>query len=92
MTARVRGNSMRIVRRDSVDPLDCDSPLLGRLFAARGLVSIEELDHSLQGLLPPSALKGIDSAAEIVCAAIEAEASILVVGDFDADGATSCVV
>ena len=92
MTARVRGNSMRIVRRDSVDPLDCDSPLLGRLFASRGLVSIEELDHSLQGLLPPSALKGIDSAAEIVCAAIEAEASILVVGDFDADGATSCAL
>ena len=38
----------RIVRRDSVSPIDCESPLLGRLFAARGLESAIELDHSLR--------------------------------------------
>ena len=80
------------VRRDSVSPIDCESPLLGRLFAARGLESAIELDHSLHaGLLRPLA-KGIHEAAEIVATAIEAESTILIVGDFDADGATSCAL
>ena len=92
MTDTIRGISKRIVRREPVNPIDSDSPLLGRLFAARGLVSAGELDHSLKGLLPPDTLKDISDAADIVCTAIEAEAAILVIGDFDADGATSCAL
>jgi single-stranded-DNA-specific exonuclease len=92
MTGTMRGIGKRIVRRDSVSPIDCESPLLGRLFAARGLESAIELDHSLRGLLPPSGLRGIHEAAEIVATAIEAESTILIVGDFDADGATSCAL
>ena len=92
MTRQFLGIGERIVRRKFAEPLDCDSLLLGRLFAARGLVSIEELDHSVQGLLSPDTLKGICRATEIVCTAIEKDASILVVGDFDADGATSCAL
>ena len=90
--ALVKGIRRRIVRRDSPSPLDHDSALLGRLFAARGLKSVEELDHGLQGLLPPGSMKGLEEAASIVAIAIEAETSILVVGDFDADGATSCAL
>ena len=92
MTSVVRRTSKRIVRRQFRQILDCDSPLLGRLLAARGLASVDELDHSLQGLLPPDQLKDIGNAAKIVSAAIEANESILVVGDFDADGATACAM
>ncbi len=92
MTGTMHGIGERIIRRDFVSPIDCESPLLGRLFAARGLKSIIELDHSLRGLLPPYGLKGIQDAAEIVATAIEAESTILIVGDFDADGATGCAL
>lgn len=49
------------------------------------------MDHSLGGLLPP-ALKGIEVASDILIDAIRNDRSILIVGDFDADGATSCAL
>jgi len=65
------------------------SPLLQRVYANRGIKSAEELNLGLSGLLPPSALKGAADAAGLLADAIEGEARVVVVGDFDADGATS---
>jgi len=81
----------RIVRRESPGDLDFAAPLLGRVLAARGVRSKDDLDHSLGGLLPPD-LKGIDKAAGILVRAVKENRSILIVGDFDADGATSCAL
>ena len=64
-------------------------PLLKRLYANRGVSSPHELELTLKGLIPPTALKGVQEAAEILADAIEGEARVVIVGDFDADGATS---
>lgn len=56
--------------------------------AARGIDSVETLDLSLSGLLSPRSLHGIDVAAERLGRAVTADEPVLVVGDFDADGAT----
>ena len=63
--------------------------LLQRIYAARGVDQPEDLNLSLQRLLPPTAMKGVKEAAELLADAIEGEARVVVVGDFDADGATS---
>jgi single-stranded-DNA-specific exonuclease len=62
-------------------------PVLRRVYAARGVASSEDLDLSLERLLPVSTLAGVERAAEIL-AAQRASGRVLVVGDFDADGAT----
>lgn len=67
-------------------------PLLTRLYAARGVRSAAELDKSLSRLLPWQSLKGIDEAVSLLVAAIDQQQRILVVGDFDADGATASAV
>ncbi|NNL57717.1 MAG: single-stranded-DNA-specific exonuclease RecJ, partial [Pseudomonadales bacterium] len=73
-----------------VDQLPGDLPdLLRRVFLARGLCTPEAIDLSLSGLLPPSQLAGIDAACELLVEALQQQARILVVGDYDADGATS---
>ena len=72
-------------------PLEFTSPLLARVLSVRGVRSEHDLDHSLTGLLPPE-LKGIETAADILIDALRAQRSILIVGDFDADGATSCAL
>ncbi|WP_296202414.1 single-stranded-DNA-specific exonuclease RecJ [Psychrobacter sp. UBA3962] len=65
------------------------SPTLTRLFLARGVTSSEALDYGLATLLPADGLKDIDEAVQILDAAIESQQRILIVGDFDCDGATS---
>ena len=67
-------------------------PVLRRVYAARAIDSIDELDYSLDTLLPPSLLGGMDKAVALLQAAIIERQRILVVGDFDADGATSCAL
>jgi single-stranded-DNA-specific exonuclease len=67
-------------------------PLLARLYAARGIVGADELDTNLSGLLPPEQLKGIDTAATLLADAISAKQKILIVADYDCDGATACAV
>ena len=67
-------------------------PLLRRVFIARGARCSDDVDLSMPSLLPPSQLMGIDAAADLIVAAIESNARILIVGDFDADGATSCAL
>ncbi len=62
-------------------------PLLARLYAMRGLTAADELDYSLARLAPLSALENIDEAAGLVIA--NRNKRIIVVGDYDVDGATS---
>jgi single-stranded-DNA-specific exonuclease len=67
-------------------------PLLARLYAARGIEHPAETDTALTRLLPPEAMKGTREAAELLADAIEAQAHIVVVGDYDCDGATATAV
>lgn len=64
-------------------------PVLRRVYAARGVSAPEELALDLRSLLPVSTLDGIGPATELLVAHVERGSRILVVGDFDADGATS---
>src|SRR5882757_8137409 len=63
-------------------------PVLRRVYAARGLQSDADLDLSLDRLLPVGSLEGVDSAAQLL-SQHRAAGRVLVIGDFDADGATS---
>jgi single-stranded-DNA-specific exonuclease len=67
-------------------------PLLARLYAARGVETAAELDCAFKSLLPPSSLTHAAAAARLLADAIEAEARILIVADYDCDGATACAV
>lgn len=67
-------------------------PLLNRIYAARGITSMAELERGLEHLLPYHDLLGIDAAVHHIADAIMQQQSILIVGDFDADGATSSAV
>ena len=66
--------------------------ILKRVYASRGIIEPSELALGLDQLLPPTSLKGVADAAELLADAIEGEARVLIVGDFDADGATSCAM
>jgi len=70
-----------------LDNLAGIDPLHMRLFAMRGLTSTDELDYSLAHLAPVGSLENIDDAASLVIS--HREEKIIVVGDFDVDGATS---
>ena len=64
-------------------------PILSSIYHARGIESVEELHYELKGLLPYHRLFDIEKAATIIADAIMQQERILIVGDFDADGATS---
>ena len=83
-----------IKRRALVDPgLSAKiHPVLRRIYGGRAITSALELDYGLNGLLAPSLLKGMDEAVALLIWAICQEKRILIVADFDADGATSCAV
>jgi single-stranded-DNA-specific exonuclease len=79
------------IRRRPMTPCDFAPdlhPVLQRVYAARGLRSGADLDLSLERLLPVGSLEGVDAAARLL-AAHRAAGRVLVIGDFDADGATS---
>ena len=67
-------------------------PLLARLYAARGIQNASELDYKLERLLPPTSLTHAGEAAQLLADAIEAEARLLIIADYDCDGATACAV
>jgi single-stranded-DNA-specific exonuclease len=70
-------------------PLTNTHPILSSIYQSRGIQSYQELQYELKGLLPFHRLYDIDKAANIIADAIEQQQRILIVGDFDADGATS---
>ena len=67
-------------------------PALKQVYANRGVDRLDDITLPLSQLAPPSALKGAQAAAEMLADAIEFHASVVIVGDFDADGATSCAL
>lgn len=67
-------------------------PVLGRVYQHRGVSSVDELDYRLERLPSPDTLKGLPAAMHLLVDALQCEKRILVVGDFDADGATSTAV
>lgn len=85
----------RLARRAltaGVPLLDGLHPVLRRIYAARGIVSPADVDHSLDGLLRTDTLSGLDAATALLAAALREDRRIVIVADFDADGATSCAV
>ncbi|HLW13686.1 MAG TPA: DHH family phosphoesterase, partial [Casimicrobiaceae bacterium] len=68
------------------------SPVLARIYAARGIVAAAELDYSLAALPDFGRLTNIDAAADRLAQAIHRHEPILIVADYDADGATACAV
>ncbi len=79
--------SRSIPSQSVIEQLGDIDPLHARLYAMRGLTAAEELDYRLARLAPVSALPNIDEAAQLVIA--NREKRIIVVGDYDVDGATS---
>lgn len=68
------------------------TPLLARIYAARGINNSAQLHSGLQYLLPFTQLKNIQKMASILADAITAQRKLLIVADYDADGATACAV
>jgi len=67
-------------------------PVIRRILLARDITDESSLDLTLARLQPPGSLSGVEKAAEILADAIVCGESILIVGDFDADGATGTAV
>lgn len=80
---------MRIEQRQPTQHLGLDDDLLDRVFSARGINDPSQLERGLVNLLSPADLPEIDIAAARLADAVEQNQKILIVGDFDADGATS---
>ena len=87
---------MRIIQREvsgNEQMLPADyHPVLRRAYAARGVASARELDRSLGALLPMDLLGGLADAVALLASAVQQQQHILIVGDFDCDGATSCAL
>ena len=67
-------------------------PVLARVYAARGIAAADELNTDLATLPPFATLKGIDAAAARLADAVVRRERIVIVADYDADGATGCAV
>lgn len=80
-----------ILRREfnQVENLNHLHPVLQRVYAGRGIQSTEALDYRLSKLLHYQSLTGIEAAAECLGQAVMQQQRLLIVGDFDSDGATS---
>jgi len=89
---------MKIVERPYVEAsrralLDAGMhPVLARVYAGRNIRTVAELNYGLDGLIPPSSLKGIDAAAALLADAVSEGKKLLIIADYDADGATACAV
>ncbi len=82
-----------IVRRATPPAADLPvAPLLQRIYAARGVQSADELQRELRRLTPPNAFLSMEKAVDLLHTALRERWRILIVADFDADGATSCAL
>lgn len=89
-------NQIKIVQRPQPDaslPVFTQAnPVLARIYASRGIHDLNGLGRSLSELLPDSGLSGLDQAVRRLVKALENREKIIIVGDFDCDGATSTAV
>jgi single-stranded-DNA-specific exonuclease len=67
-------------------------PFMARLYAARGISHSEQLAPDLSRLIPLNQLRNVDTMAALLADAITARKKLLIVADYDADGATACAV
>jgi len=67
-------------------------PVLARIFAARGIERREQLEYALEDLLPPDRLQNSAAMACLLADAIAGGKRLLIVADYDSDGATACAV
>jgi single-stranded-DNA-specific exonuclease len=67
-------------------------PVLRRIYCARRVQSVNELERSLERLLPPTTLLGMEQAVLLLTQTLTPQLRFMVVADFDADGATSCAL
>ncbi len=84
----------QLIRREATAPqLPLDlHPLLQRIYRQRGVSHPDDLKLELSGLEPPDSLKGIAKAVDLLHEALRQNWKILIVADFDADGATGCAL
>ena len=87
---------MRIRRRPATESSEAAlgdlHPVLQRVYARRGVMEADELDCSLTALAPTDGLSGLETALDHLAAAVMEQQRVLLVGDFDADGASSCAL
>ena len=67
-------------------------PLLARIYAARGIHSTSQLDYDLRGLIPFTELTNVERMASLAADAIAEGKKLLIIADYDSDGATACAV
>lgn len=81
-------------RQESADNAlgDTVPPLLQRIYAARNVTDPSQLQLELSGLLPPHSLSGMVEAVQLLWDVLQQQGRILIISDFDADGATSCAL
>lgn len=81
----------KIITREIQENIDLlhPHPLLHKIYAARGVKGAGELDYDLTNLLSYKLLKDVDSAVECLAYALKEQQNVVIIGDFDADGATS---
>lgn len=82
----------RTISQDALNNLQEFPPLIARLYAGRGVSSAQDMPRGLEQLLPPSTLKGIDQAVALLLEGLTQQKRFLIVGDFDADGATATAI
>lgn len=86
---------VRQTDQKALDELPCPSglpPLLWRIYRMRGVTDRAALERGLSSLAPPDLMAGLEAAVDVLVSALHEQRRILVVGDFDADGATSCAL
>lgn len=69
-----------------------DNPVLNRVYQNRGVITPAEIEYSLNNLIRPDGMKGMDKATEIILNHILAGSKIIIVGDYDCDGATATTI
>ena len=95
---RIVSEPARILEREvpaaAFEALRADGvhPVLARIYASRGVREVSQLDTSLAGLLPFDPLLNCAAMAALLADAIAADKRLLIVADYDADGATACAV
>jgi len=89
--AEIEQTQRIISRREQLGTteLSSGSPLLKRVLANRKVLHDAQMPAALSQLIPPSKMKGLDQAAKLIKHHLEQDSTILIIGDFDCDGATS---
>ena len=88
----LKKNIIRRKRKNSIKFPDTTHPALVKVYAGRNIGSVEELDYSLANLLSFNLLGNIEKAARLLSEVLEQQKRIVIVADYDADGATACAL